>query len=638
MRRMLAVLAVCGSLAVLPAPPFAHAATDPRVPGIDVSQWQQTIDWPTVAGTPVRFAFLRATKGNDTVDPTYATNLSGATNAGLVVGAYHRATPGPEPGDAVAEADHFTSVARAVPGDLLPVLDVEETGGLTPDQLTDWVKTWLLRVRTTLGLRAMIYTSPNFWSAHVADGAWFGAHGYPLWIAHWGVDSPTVPAKDWGGRGWAFWQHSSTGTVAGIPTDVDEDLFNGTDLAAARIASIAVATPAGGVVTGPRISCSQTSSTCARLVNPGDIVTLTAVPVPGATFLGWNGACATAGTAPTCTVTAIGDLVVSALFGFPVTVSAQGTGGGTVASTPGGIACGVVCEQLFPAGTPLQLTATADSASGFQGWGGACSGSLPTCDLNVNAPTAVTATFVAAVTLGEDGVGTAFRWGAVVDGRALGGSYLSERRPDASTTFPFRGTAVTLFTVAGPAFGEATVAIDGTPVGTVAGYAKRFRTGVEHRYDGLAGGAHTLTVTVAGTTAPSAAGTRVGVDALRWGGRTRRDPPQTVASWASVTDASASGGAYVISDVPGATASLAFTGTGVSLVTLRGPNMGRAAISVDGVPQRTVSLSAPTRSYDVLRTVTGLLDGGHVVTVTVLGTHAKASTGSSVSVDGWIIR
>ncbi|MGZ4132395.1 MAG: glycoside hydrolase family 25 protein, partial [Actinomycetota bacterium] len=507
MRRMLAMLAVCGLLAVFPAPPLAHAATSPRLPGIDVSQYQLTVDWTAVGTTPVRFAILRGTKGTKFVDPTYATNLAGATSAGLVVGAYHRATPSLAAGDALAEADHFTSVVRNASGDLLPVLDIEETGGLTPDQLTDWVKTWLLRVRANLGLRAMIYSSPNFWTVSMGDTSWFAGHGYPLWIANWGVDKPDVPAGDWGGRGWIVWQWSSTGSVAGITTDVDQDLFNGTDLSSAQIASLTVAPAPGGIITGQRIACGETSATCSRLANPGDILTLTEVPAPGAVFLGWTGGCAWAGTSPTCDVTALGDIAVSASFGYPLTVSSQGTGGGTVSSLPGGIACGITCGSVFPAATSVRLSAAADSASGFQGWGGACTGSLPTCDVEMNAPTSVTATFVAAVTLGEEGAGTSYRWGAIADARTLGGSYTSDRRPGASMTFAFRGRAVSLYTVAGPAFGNATVAIDGVPVGKAAGYARTFRT-VEHRYESLASGAHAVTVTATGTASPSATGTR----------------------------------------------------------------------------------------------------------------------------------
>jgi lysozyme len=42
-------------------------------------------------------------------------------------------------------------------------------------------------------------------------GGGFGA--YPLWVAHYGVADPSIPA---GWERWTFWQHSDAGRVAGI--------------------------------------------------------------------------------------------------------------------------------------------------------------------------------------------------------------------------------------------------------------------------------------------------------------------------------------------------------------------------------------------------------------------------------------
>src|SRR2546427_2440038 len=131
--------------------------------GIDVSEFQGAIDWAAVDHGSVAFAIVRATKGRSYVDPLYATNVSGATANGFVVGAYHRAKPDAALGDAAAEADHFIAVARNAAGDVLPVLDVEDAGRLSVDQLQDWVRRWLTRVHTKLGVRPMIYAGPNFW-------------------------------------------------------------------------------------------------------------------------------------------------------------------------------------------------------------------------------------------------------------------------------------------------------------------------------------------------------------------------------------------------------------------------------------------------------------------------------------------
>lgn len=48
---------------------------------------------------------------------------------------------------------------------------------------------------------------------------------FPLWIAHYTPNSPTVPLP-W--RRWILWQSTNRGRVRGIPTVVDIDWFNGT--------------------------------------------------------------------------------------------------------------------------------------------------------------------------------------------------------------------------------------------------------------------------------------------------------------------------------------------------------------------------------------------------------------------------
>src|SRR5437763_12676400 len=62
--------------------------------GIDVSNWQGSIDWSKVAAVGVRFAFLKASQGTTYTDPTYAANRSAARAAGARAGAYHFAVPG----------------------------------------------------------------------------------------------------------------------------------------------------------------------------------------------------------------------------------------------------------------------------------------------------------------------------------------------------------------------------------------------------------------------------------------------------------------------------------------------------------------------------------------------------------------
>ncbi|MGZ8571501.1 MAG: InlB B-repeat-containing protein, partial [Actinomycetota bacterium] len=464
-------------------------------------------------------------------------------------------------------------------------------------------------------------------------------HGYPLWIAHWGVSSPAVPADDWGGAGWTFWQWTSTGHVAGIDPNVDRDRFNGSNLVAGEIASLTVSPAAGGTVAGDRIDCGGGASDCSRLANPGDDLTLTAHPAPDATLLGWTGPCASAGTSPTCVVNAFGARTVAAVFGYTVEVALTGTGLGTVVSTPAGLDCSAQsCSSAFPAGRDVTLTATPDSASGFVSWGGACSGSVATCTVTVNGPRSMTARFDATQQLEQDGAGTGFAWGTRSDPGSLGGSYRWEHRKGATASLTFTGSSVKLYTMGGPAFGRARLSIDGVPVDTIDGYARRPGARTVHQLDGLGTGTHVLTVTVLGTARPKATGTRVGVDAIRAGGELHENPRPSPSTWATVADASASGGTVATSDVAGAAATLRFTGTGVTLRTVRGRSMGRAELWVDGVLARTLDLSAASTVYGVQRTVTGLADGPHVVRLVALGERGESGRGTAVAVDGWVIR
>ena len=206
------------------------------VSGLDVSNWQGTIMWPQVAAAGYTFAFLKATEGGWYVDPTYAFNRASANASGIIIGAYDFAQPSTTRGQPEAEADFFVNIAMPATGDLMPVLDLETTNGLSPANLQSWVTHWLYEVYARTGQRAAIYTSPSFWTNSMGGSTWFAENGFPLWEAHWtAATGPTVPASTWAGYGWTFWQWTSSGTVPGISGRVDLDRFHYADLTPYRI-------------------------------------------------------------------------------------------------------------------------------------------------------------------------------------------------------------------------------------------------------------------------------------------------------------------------------------------------------------------------------------------------------------------
>ncbi len=76
-----------------------------------------------------------------------------------------------------------------------------------------------------------------------------------------------------------------------------------------------------------------------------------------------------------------------------VSVDKNGTGSGTIASTPAGIDCGAACSADFDQDSLVSLAATADADSFFGGWAGTCNGTELTTSLTAAAGSSCTATF-----------------------------------------------------------------------------------------------------------------------------------------------------------------------------------------------------------------------------------------------------
>jgi lysozyme len=224
---------VIGCAAVMAMPARAVSAT---LPGVDVSHHNGAPDWTRVKAAGTRFVIAKVTEATTFVDDHYADNKAQLDALGLPFTAYHFAQPDTSAGDAVAQADFFVANAHLTGKNMVPVLDLERSNGLGVKKLTRWTKEWLDEVHAKLGVKAIIYTNTPFWKAALGNTTWFAANGYRLWIAHWtDAAQPTLPAANWGGRGWTLWQHSSAGTVDGIEPPVDLDRYNGSSLAALKI-------------------------------------------------------------------------------------------------------------------------------------------------------------------------------------------------------------------------------------------------------------------------------------------------------------------------------------------------------------------------------------------------------------------
>lgn len=192
-----------------------------EVRGIDISHYQSLINWDklnysTLHDNRLRFIIIKATEGSSIFDTNFNQNFFQAKDNGFIRGAYHYFKPQVS---ARAQAEFFLSQVHLEPGDLPPILDVEETGGLTTAQLQSRVRTWFEIVGARYGVRPILYTGYNFKITHFSSPEF---DQYPFWIAHYYVQKHAYEGE------WAFWQYTDCGAIDGINGRVDCDIFNGT--------------------------------------------------------------------------------------------------------------------------------------------------------------------------------------------------------------------------------------------------------------------------------------------------------------------------------------------------------------------------------------------------------------------------
>jgi len=197
-----------------PAEPPPDCDVGDAVPGIDVSYYQETIDWRRVRRAGIRFAFIRVSDGAALRDSTFDTNWAEARRAGVQRGAYQFFRPEQS---ATAQADVMIAAMRhRRRDDLPPVLDLEVDGGLPLPAVVAAATAWVDRVRGALGVEPIVYSNPDFWR----NGGGDPLAAQPLWLAHYTRACPTVPAP-W--TAWTFWQYTDRGQVPGINGNVDLD-------------------------------------------------------------------------------------------------------------------------------------------------------------------------------------------------------------------------------------------------------------------------------------------------------------------------------------------------------------------------------------------------------------------------------
>lgn len=188
-----------------------------HVHGIDLSHYQGEVFWEAVGeNTKMAYVYLKATEGGDRIDARYERNIELAHRYGLKVGSYHFFRPRV---DLSVQLANFKM--QCLPGeqDLIPMLDVETTGGLPVDEFCDSVMKFLILMEEAYHQKPLVYTGRNFYNKYLLGML----DNYRLMIAMYSDEEPVLADE----RDICLWQYTGKGRINGVTGYVDKSRFMG---------------------------------------------------------------------------------------------------------------------------------------------------------------------------------------------------------------------------------------------------------------------------------------------------------------------------------------------------------------------------------------------------------------------------
>lgn len=202
---------------------------DSRLFGIDVSHYQSPIDWKKTSEAGVVFAILKATEASSFKDKNFKAWWPAVKSNGIVRGAYHFFRPYAPIERQIS--NFLGSLPKLDAGDLPSVLDLEvpeNWRNISLKKRIAMVRQWLDAVEEAQGIKPIIYLSSSFPGDVLGNDPFM--RDYILWLAHYKVAKPKVPAPWSPNKTWTFWQYSESGKVPGTSgSAVDLNWFNGSD-------------------------------------------------------------------------------------------------------------------------------------------------------------------------------------------------------------------------------------------------------------------------------------------------------------------------------------------------------------------------------------------------------------------------
>ena len=189
--------------------------------GIDVSRYQENIDFEKVKNSGVEFVIIRigvqsGAKKDISIDSYYLENIKKAKEAGLLVGVYLYSTA-ISPEIAKEQAKWVIKTLDGVKLDFPIAFDWENWQYFREYEISlyDLSKSYLSFAEEIEknGYKAMLYGSKYY-----LENMWLDKGNYPVWLAHY-TDKTNYSGDH------IMWQYSAIGEVDGINNAVDLDVY-----------------------------------------------------------------------------------------------------------------------------------------------------------------------------------------------------------------------------------------------------------------------------------------------------------------------------------------------------------------------------------------------------------------------------
>jgi lysozyme len=182
--------------------------------GLDLSHYQEIVDWDMLVEQGPDFIFLKATEGVTLQDEKYLEHYNQLRKLKIPVGSYHFFTYKTTGKD---QAKNFLATAKYKQGDLPLVLDAEYAKTMPPPAtVVKELMAFMKAVNTKYGTSPIIYCNFKYYLTYLKGNI-------PAKCKLWIVDYRGKPDCVW-----TFWQTTDRFNVGGVKGKVDFNLYNGT--------------------------------------------------------------------------------------------------------------------------------------------------------------------------------------------------------------------------------------------------------------------------------------------------------------------------------------------------------------------------------------------------------------------------